>query len=136
MKNGGVIPHHDIHVTGKDTTVLHVSIVSHDKHEPEPEWAEVTFKVEHVSAIKVTPLGQNGKPTGEPHTTHVAHTTTTTTVVVHFTTTTKAATLKVELTQSSTATVKADVTSAKACLPKNGVFLIYLLKIDIYYYNL
>ena len=118
MKDGGVIPRHELHVTGKDTTVLHVTIPSSTQHEP--EWASVTLVVHNVKEVKVTPVDKNGKPTGEPETTHVAHATTTT-VTVTFTSTTKATVLKVELTKATTtAPVKSDVTSAKACLPKNS----------------
>ena len=118
MKDGGVIPQHELHVTGKDTTVLHVTIPSSTQHEP--EWASVTLVVHNVKEVKVTPVDKNGKPTGEPETTHVAHATTTT-VTVTFTRTVKAVSLKVELTKATTtAPVKADVTSVKACLPKSG----------------
>jgi hypothetical protein len=122
MKDGGLVPKKDIHVTGTDTTVLHVTIPSSDKHDA-PEWVSLKVVVENVKTVKATPVGKDGKPSGEPEIVHVTRSTTTT-VAVTFTHAVKAESITVELTKATTtAPVKSDVTSAKACLEKNGTFM-------------
>ena len=123
MKDGGVIKKEDIHVEGKDTTTLKVTIPSATSDKHEPQWVSVTLTVENVKEVKVTPNDKSGKPTDSPKTTEVSHDATT--VEVKFETSPHADHLTVVLTKKdNSAPVKSDVTSAKACLPKNGDLII------------
>ena len=119
MKDGGVIKKKELHVEGKDTTTLKVTIPSATSDKHEPQWVSVTLTVENVKEVKVTPNDKSGKPTDSPKTTEVSQTATT--VEVKFETSPHADHLTVELTKKDDSKpVKSDVTSAKACLPKNG----------------
>ena len=119
MKDGGVIKKEELHVEGKDTTTLKVTIPSATSDKHEPQWVSVTLKVENVKEVKVTPNDKSGKSTDSPKTTEVSQTATT--VEVKFETSPHADHLTVVLTKSDNSKpVKSDVTSAKACLPKNG----------------
>ena len=117
MKDGGVIKKEELHVEGKDTTTLKVTIPSATSDKHEPQWVSVTLTVENVKEVKVTPNDKSGKPTDSPKTTEVSGTT----VEVKFETSPHADHLVVVLSKKDdSAPVKSDVTSAKACLPKNG----------------
>ena len=122
MKDDGLIKKEELHVEGKDTTTLKVTIPSATSDKHEPQWVSVTLTVENVKEVKVTPNDKSGKPTDSPKTTEVSGTT----VEVKFETSPHADHLTVVLTKKDDSKpVKSDVTSAKACLPKNGnLFLI------------
>ena len=118
MKNGGVIPHDELHVTGKDSATLKVTIPAAGA--TTPEYASVTVKTENVKQITVTPQDKSGKPTDTPKTVEVSKTTTTT--EIKFDKSTKADHLTVEVVKATDAPVKSDITSVKACLEKNGEY--------------
>ena len=123
MKDGGVIKKEELHVEGKDTNTLKVTIPSATSDKHEPQWFSVTLTVENVKEVKVTPNDKSGKPTDSPKTTEVSQTATT--VEVKFETSPHADHLTVVLTKKDDSKpVKSDVTSAKACLPKNGNLII------------
>ena len=71
MKDGGVIKKEELHVEGKDTTTLKVTIPSATSDKHEPQWVSVTLKVENVKEVKVTPNDKSGKPIDSPKTTEV-----------------------------------------------------------------
>ena len=130
MKDGGVIKKEELHVEGKDTTTLKVTIPSATSDKQGAQWVSVTLTVENVKEVKVTPNDKSGKPTDSPKTTEVSGTT----VEVKFETSPHADHLTVVLTKKDDSKpVKSDVTSAKACLPKNGnciffeLFMVFLV---------
>ena len=123
MKDGGVIKKEDIHVEGKDTTTLKVTVPSASSDKKGAQFVSVTVKTEHASEVKATPMDKSGKPTDSPKTTPVSQSATE--VEVTFETSPHADHIIVEVTKATTTPVKSDVTSVKACLPKNGKFSFY-----------
>ena len=132
MKDGGVIKKEELHVLPKDAKTQTVSIPTAS----EPEWASISFNVQNTKDIILQPMDKQNKPAGVVKVTSVAGKSGA--VEIHFDTVVKAASIVVHITPSGAAQPKAEVTSAKACLPKKGtdcvliVHYVYMLCLDAY----